>query len=385
LLLPNLVPVLDNMIAEPAQAKSGVHEIYDPLNILDKRRPRWKGAFVPTEHDPLRSKLSKVDINVRLMCPDCREPTPNLIEDFAAGDLICGSCGIILGDRIIDTRGEWRTFSSSETTEEDPSRVGGPSNPLLDGNNLETIISGSNARSALARSLSKLHNEGVIKAHDRVLVQAFRDISIMCERAGLPQTIADRAKQLYKKVEDLRLRKYHQTSAKYTRDSEPSIAASIYIACRQAGVPRTFKEICALTRVPKNILTKYYRMIVGSLQEKMNTITTDKYLSRFCSHLILPKDIEQTSQLVVAKADQLGVCDGKSPISIAAAVIYLVTELSGYQTALRDIAHVTGVSEVTIKNAYRDLYLRRQEIIPPDMKTVISIDDLPTPDSTSIK
>ena len=358
---------------------------YDPLSLLDKRRPRWKTVTLPTEHNPFYSNLSKVDINVRLICPDCREPNPNLIEDFAAGDWICGNCGVVLGDRIIDTRSEWRVFSNSEGAEEDPSRVGGPSNPLLDGNNLETMISRANARPGLARNLSKLHNEGIVKAHDRILVQAFRDIAIMCERAGLPQSIADRAKQLYKKVEDLRLQRNPQASAKLSKDSEPSIAASIYIACRQAGVPRTFKEICALTRVPKNVLTKYYRMIVGSLQEKMNTITTDKYLSRFCSHLALPKEIEHMSQTVATKAAHLGVCDGKSPISIAAAIIYLVTQLSGHNAALREIAHVTGVSEVTIKNAYRDLYFRRQDIVPSDAKTVISIDDLSTPDSVGNK
>jgi len=290
-----------------------------------------------------------------------------------------------LGDRIIDMRSEWRSFSNSEGNDEDPSRVGGPSNPFLDGNNLETMISRAKARPSLARNLSKLHNEGIVKAHDRILVQAFRDIAIMCERAGLPQAIADRAKQLYKKVEDLRLQKNPQASARQTKDTEPSIAASIYIACRQAGVPRTFKEICALTHVPKSVLTKYYRMIVDSLHEKMNTITTDQYLSRFCSHLALPKDIEQTSQTLVVKVNQLGICNGKSPISVAAAIIHFVTQLSGYRTTLRDITHVTGASEVTIKNAYRDLYLRRQELITSDVKTVISIDDLPTPESTGNK
>ena len=48
------------------------------------------------------------DLAVRLICNDCRENPPNLVEDFSSGDVVCGSCGLILGDRIIDTRSEWR-------------------------------------------------------------------------------------------------------------------------------------------------------------------------------------------------------------------------------------------------------------------------------------
>lgn len=48
------------------------------------------------------------DLSVRLICPDCRDPNPTIIEEFGAGDLVCGSCGLVLGDRVVDTRSEWR-------------------------------------------------------------------------------------------------------------------------------------------------------------------------------------------------------------------------------------------------------------------------------------
>lgn len=48
------------------------------------------------------------DLSVRLICPDCRDPNPNIVEEFGSGDLVCGSCGLVLGDRIVDTRSEWR-------------------------------------------------------------------------------------------------------------------------------------------------------------------------------------------------------------------------------------------------------------------------------------
>lgn len=46
------------------------------------------------------------DLSVRLICPDCRDPHPKIIEEFGSGDLVCMTCGLVLGDRIVDTRSE---------------------------------------------------------------------------------------------------------------------------------------------------------------------------------------------------------------------------------------------------------------------------------------
>lgn len=48
------------------------------------------------------------DLAVRLICPDCKDSHPNIVEEYSSGDLVCGSCGLVLGDRIIDERSEWR-------------------------------------------------------------------------------------------------------------------------------------------------------------------------------------------------------------------------------------------------------------------------------------
>lgn len=53
--------------------------------------------------------------------------------------MICSECGLVVGDRVIDVGSEWRTFSN-EKSGVDPSRVGGPENPLLSGGDLSTMI-----------------------------------------------------------------------------------------------------------------------------------------------------------------------------------------------------------------------------------------------------
>jgi len=59
-------------------------------------------------HQP---KRREVDLAVRLVCPDCRDETPNIEEEFSSGDLVCRGCGLVLGDRIVDTRSECMLFA----------------------------------------------------------------------------------------------------------------------------------------------------------------------------------------------------------------------------------------------------------------------------------
>lgn len=61
---------------------------------------------------------------MKYFCKDCRDPVPNIIEDYSNGDVVCATCGLVLGPRIIDTRSEWRTFANDDGGGDDPSRVG---------------------------------------------------------------------------------------------------------------------------------------------------------------------------------------------------------------------------------------------------------------------
>lgn len=60
----------------------------------------------PARNAQLPAKTFGPDLAVRLVCPDCQDPVPNIREEFGSGDLVCGNCGLVLGDRIVDTRSE---------------------------------------------------------------------------------------------------------------------------------------------------------------------------------------------------------------------------------------------------------------------------------------
>ncbi|KAG1100203.1 hypothetical protein G6F42_017706 [Rhizopus arrhizus] len=108
-------------------------------------------------------------------------------------------------------------------------------------------------------------------------------------------------------------------------------------------------------------------------------------MTRFCSNLRLPMHVQKTGVDLVRTAKTLGTLGGKSPISIAAACIYLVSYLCQHARSTKDIANVAGVSEATIKAAYKVLYAEKEKLIDlAPMKAYpncenISFDDLVLP------
>lgn len=81
-----------------------------------------------------------------------------------------------------------------------------------------------------------------MSSSDRALINAFREINGMADRINLAKTIVDRANNLFKQVHDGKNLK--------GRSNDAIASACLYIACRQEGVPRTFKvNIKYLTRI----------------------------------------------------------------------------------------------------------------------------------------
>lgn len=147
------------------------------------------------------------------------------------------------------------------------------------------------------------------------------------------------------------------------------MAACIYIACRQEGKPRTVKEICSIVAGAtkkeigraKEFIVKQLKVEMGESME-MGTIHAGDYLRRFCSNLGMSNEEVKAVQETVQKAGDFDI--RRSPISIAAAIIFMVTQLAESKKPLRDISIATTVAEGTIKNAYRDLYPHAARIIP---------------------
>jgi transcription initiation factor TFIIB len=231
---------------------------------------------------------------------------------------------------------------------------------------LDTIISFRDGGSGIARELQRAASRSQNSRSERNLLTAFRDISSWCDQFSLPKTISDIAKQLYKRSEEEKLLR--------GKAMEAVIAACIFIACRQAHVPRTFREICNLTHVSKKALGQCYKALeqafnltpgASAQQTGANSPSTgpETLLVRYCNHLDLPTSVQTVCGDIIVAARKHGIADGRSPVSIAGGAIYFTCLLLGKAKSVREISAVAGVSEGTIKLVYRLYYNEKEKLV----------------------
>jgi transcription initiation factor TFIIB len=72
------------------------------------------------------------------------------------------------------------------------------------------------------------------------------------------------------------------------------------------------------------------------------------------------------SQGLAQKVGTIGDLAGRSPLSVAAACIYMASHLLGRPKSAREIGMMAGVSDGTIRTAYKFLYQDRDKLIEPE-------------------
>ncbi len=83
----------------------------------------------------------------------------------------------------------------------------------------------------------------------------------------------------------------------------------------------------------------------------------------------LARHVQLAATHVADLAFAIGVVEGRSPISVIAAAIYMVAIASGDRKTAKEVGDVCGVNDVTIRTSYREMYPIRQYLFPPDFTT----------------
>jgi transcription initiation factor TFIIB len=287
------------------------------------------------------------------VCPECGG---DLHTDSRHGETVCADCGLVVEADEIDRGPEWRAFDSAERDEK--SRVGAPTTNMMHDKGLSTNI-GWQDKDAYGNALSSSQRQKMQRlrkwnerfrtrnSKERNLKQALGEIDRMASALGLPENVRETASVIYRRAleEDLLP----------GRSIEGVATAALYAAARQAGTPRSLDEIAAVSRVEKMELTRTYRYVVRELKLEVKPADPESYVPRYVSDLDLPDDVERRARELVEAARQSGVLSGKSPVGIAAAAVYAAALLTNEKVTQSDVSDVADVSEVTIRNRYKEL------------------------------
>jgi transcription initiation factor TFIIB len=300
------------------------------------------------------SKKKKVEIEEMENCPECN--STRITQDYRRGELICEECGLVLDESYIDQGPEWRAFDSEQR--EKLTRTGAPMNYTIHDKGLSTMVGwgnrDSNGKFIPTRNRAQLYRlrkwQCRIRAGstpERNLVSALSELARITSHMGLSRNVREAAAMVYRRTLEKNLIR--------GRSVESVIAATVYAACRQCGVPRTLDEIADSSRVDRKEVGRTYRFIARELTLKLMPTSPQDYTARFCSELGLKENTKSKALGIIIQAEENELTNGRGPTGIAASAIYIASIICGERKTQKEVAHIAGVTEVTIRNRYNEL------------------------------
>jgi len=287
-------------------------------------------------------------------CPECG--SKKLRSDEAKGEVVCEKCGLIVNENMVDLGKEWRSFDSDQF--EQRARTGSPRKYVKLNKGLVTMIDrkGRDLRGNKLSSKSKAQMYRLIKWHKRASVSSSmeRNLSIaltemrrVASYLNIPESLVEAAALLYRKTVEKGLIR--------GRLIEAVVSAILYTVCRTYHVPRTLNEMAEASGLTKKEIGRTYRFLVRELKLDVPLTNPIHYIPRFASELNLSGEVQEKGREIIKKAIDQGLISGRGPTGVAAAAVYIAGLLKGERRTQKEVANVAGVTEVTIRNRYREL------------------------------
>jgi transcription initiation factor TFIIB len=233
-----------------------------------------------------------------IVCSSC-ESENRIITDLNTGEMICSQCGLVLFDKVQDTKQEWREFPDTESSK-NRKRTGTPISLAHHDMGLYTMIGRGNkdasgkvlessARTSMRRlRLWDLRSQASRKENLR---PAFDQLNILRDKLGLPSSMIETTAYIYRKA--------RQKGLVRGRETTIVIAAAVYLACRQQGIPRTLKEICLISNVKKRAVSREYRDMIIDFDLKIPIVDPLKCIARIANQLKLNQKIKHDAVSVM--------------------------------------------------------------------------------------
>ena len=302
-------------------------------------------------------------ISSSLRCSVCGNKSVKsaiVITDHESGEIICSNCGMVISQNIEDnTRPEWRSFGNEEGEGNNRSRTGMPTTLARHDRGLTTII-GRTDRDASGNKIdasirSKMERLKVwdfrSHSHDSTnknLMQAFNELDKLKDKLGLPDAVIERTAYIYRKARKRGLVR--------GRSIDGILTAAIYIACRDLGVPKTLKEVAAAISIRFKTLSRSYRILVTELDiSTPPVIDPMKCIVKVANNADLNENTKRRAMDVMNNLSKREISAGKHPMAVAATVLYVSCLKTGVNIRQADIADAAGITEVTLRNRYKDL------------------------------
>ena len=280
-------------------------------------------------------------------CPDCA--SKNIYHKTDRGETVCRECGLVIEDRMIDFGQEWRDFEDDGVSRR---RTGAPSSDTSYDKGLGTEIGTTSDYYKLGKDKDKFFRlwkwqYRISTAIERNLKVALAELKRVSSYLKLPKQVEEEAARIYRLAV--------QKGLVRGRSMESVVAGALYAACRRHEVPRTLDEMGEASGIEKKEIGRTYRFITRELEISIRPSNPSDYIPRFASALKLSPETQSKSVEILEMARKIELTSGRGPTGIAAAALYVASLIHGEKRTQREVADVAGVTEVTIRNRYKEL------------------------------
>jgi transcription initiation factor TFIIB len=300
----------------------------------------------------LDEKMSE-QIITQVMCSECE--STNIVSDTIAGELVCGDCGLVIQENILDRGAEWKAFTHQE--ELSRARAGSPTKYSHYDKGLSTIIHVD--RDAFGRLLSpKVRRQmwrlrrwqirsRVHASQSRNLSQAMNELQRLSEKLHISSSVQEMAAVIYRKALNKDLIRGRNITA--------IVAGSLYVACRFTKIPRTLKEIAEASLRDQKEIARAYRLIVQTLKMKMPIDDPMDYITKIAQKAGVSSNVEGLAIKIIRDAKNKHVAMGKDPTGLATAALYMASKIKREKKTQSHLAKAAKITEVTVRNRAKDL------------------------------
>ena len=275
-----------------------------------------------------------------------------------SGEIVCEHCGAVISDKAEEK--EWRTFVTSTAGKkgDDENRTGMPFSLARSDKGLSTIIGrtnkdakGTKINSSMISAIERLRRwDSRIKVYtstDKNLTQAFAQLDTLKDKLGLPSAVIEKTAYIYRKAQENRLVVGRSISA--------LLAASIYAACREMGIPRTLNDIARKSNVKRKSVAKYYRQLLLELDLMIPMVEPMKCITRIANKAKVSEKTKHHAINIMNTVIENEISAGKDPMGLAATVIYASCIKTGEIKTQKQLADAADISDMTLRTRLKDL------------------------------
>ncbi|MFH0875463.1 MAG: TFIIB-type zinc ribbon-containing protein [archaeon] len=282
-------------------------------------------------------------------CPECN--ASNLLWNQDKGEVLCRECGLVVDDKLFDFGQEWRDFEPESA--EKHRRTGAPLTYTQEDRGLGTNVGNKTDLFKLNKKDQnkfyrlRLWQRRVSTAIEANLRIAISEIKRIASVLNLPKYVEEEVARIYTEAVQRELVRGHSTEA--------VVAGVVYAVLRMYDIPKTLNEVSEVTGIDKKRLAKNFKYVSRKLNIRTLPIDPLNYISRFASELALGAETQTKAIDIIQKAREEQLVSGRSPKGLAAGALYIASKIHSEKKTQAEIAKVADVTEVTVRNTYKEL------------------------------